>query len=66
MAKAKAVKKIKVTMVRSVAGREPRTIRTMDALGLTRIGRTKELPVNRSVIGMLKSVSHLITVEECR
>ena len=66
MAKAKAGKKIKVTMVRSVAGREPRTIRTMDALGLTRMGRSKEFTVNRCVIGMLKSVSHLIKVEECR
>lgn len=56
-------KKVRVRQVRSVCQRSPRNDRILDAMGLGRIGRVKELPLNDAVAGMIKKVRHLVTVE---
>lgn len=58
--------KVKVTQVRSIAGREPSTLRTIDALGLGKIGKSKVLSVSPAVKGMLKKVEHLVSVVEVK
>lgn len=58
--------KVKVTQVRSIAGREPGTLRTIDALGLGKIGKSKILAVNPALKGMLKKVEHLVDVVEVK
>ena len=56
--------KLKLTQVKSQIGRKYDQDRTLKALGLGRIGKTKELPDNESVRGMIFKVKHLVEVEE--
>jgi len=55
---------LKVTQVRSTIGEKPKARGTMRALGLRGIGRTNTLPDRPEIRGMLRKVSHLVTVEE--
>lgn len=55
--------KVKVTKVKSTIEKDERQKRTMQALGLNKIGATNELELNPAVEGMLKKVSHLVKVE---
>jgi large subunit ribosomal protein L30 len=56
-------KKIKVTLVRSGINRPETHKRTIRALGLTKMWKSKTIPDNVCVRGMIKSVSHLIRIE---
>ena len=53
---------ITVEQYRSGAGRTKEVKATLSALGLGRIGKTKELPLNPAVEGMIKRVAHLVKV----
>jgi large subunit ribosomal protein L30 len=53
-----------VTQTGSPISREPSQRQTLIGLGLNKIGRTKTLEDTPSVRGMIRKVSHLITVEE--
>lgn len=64
MAASKEKKTLKVTQVRSGAHRKPDQRATLLGLGLTRIGRTRELEDTPAVRGMIRKVSHLVRVEE--
>ena len=57
-------KKIKVKLIRSVIGRLPVQRATVRSLGLRKIGSSNVLDANPSVLGMVKKVSHLVSVEE--
>ena len=54
----------KVTQVRSTIGVKPKARGTMRALGLRGIGQTNVLPDRPEIQGMIRKVSHLVTVEE--
>ena len=54
--------KVRVKQVRSQIGRNPRTIRTLQAIGLGAVGKEKELTLNPAVEGMLKGVQHLVEI----
>ena len=56
--------KIKITLVKSTIRRLPVQRATVRALGLRKIGSSNELEANPSVLGMVKVVSHLVSVEE--
>ena len=56
--------KIRITQVRSLIGRPERQKRTMKALGLGKINKTVEKEANPQILGMVKAVDHLISVEE--
>ena len=56
--------KIKVKLIRSVIGKLPVQRATVRALGLRKIGSSNVLEANPSVLGMVKKVSHLVSVEE--
>lgn len=55
---------LKITLVRSYYGRQPRQRRTLKALGLTRMNKTVEKKNNPAIRGMADKVSHLVRVEE--
>jgi large subunit ribosomal protein L30 len=57
-------KSIKVTQVRSVIGRPENQKRTIQALGLGRINKTVEKTLTPQIEGMIKKVSHLVTITE--
>ena len=59
-----AEKKLRVTQVKSQIRRPKDQDQTLRAMGLGRIGKTKELADNESVRGMIFKVKHLVEVEE--
>ncbi|MCI5064959.1 50S ribosomal protein L30 [bacterium] len=59
-----AAKTIRVKQIRGTCGRTQRVKRTLEALGLGRIGKEKELPLNGPVAGMVRKVRHLVSVDE--
>jgi len=58
------MKKIKVTQVRSVIGREESQRRTIQALGLGKINRSKIHADCSAIRGMINKVRHLVSVED--
>ena len=56
--------KIVVKQVKSVIGRPTAQRNVVSALGLGRIGKTKELEDTPAVRGMVAKVSHLVEIVE--
>ena len=55
---------IKIRQVRSRIGRPKDQRRTLDALGLRKMNAVVEHNATPQILGMIKKVSHLITVVE--
>mgnify|MGYP000712311573 CR=1 FL=1 len=55
---------LKITLVKSTIGAVPKHKKTIEALGLSKIHKTVELPDNAATRGMIKQVQHLVKVEE--
>ena len=55
--------KIKVTKVRSEINRTKNQKRTLEALGLKRMGHTVEHDDTPNILGMINKVKHLVSVE---
>jgi len=56
--------KLQVTWKKSAIGYKEDQKRTIEALGLKRLGQTVDQPDNRAVRGMLNKVRHLVEVSE--
>jgi len=56
--------KIKVTKVKSSIGRLKNQKLTLEALGLRKINQTVEHDATPTILGMVKKVQHLVSVEE--
>ncbi len=56
--------KIKVKKVRSAINRPVDQKRTLEALGLRKMGQVKEHENTPNILGMINKVSHLVSVEE--
>ncbi len=55
---------LKVTLVKSTIGAVPKHKKTVEALGLTKMNKTVEMPDNAATRGMVQQVQHLVKVEE--
>jgi large subunit ribosomal protein L30 len=55
---------LKITLVRSPIGYNKRQKRTVEALGLRRLRQSVLKPDNPAIRGMVRKISHLVTVEE--
>jgi len=55
---------MKIRLVRSVIGRPKDQVETVKALGLKRIGDTRELADTPALRGMVTKVKHLLEVSE--
>lgn len=55
--------KIKVTKVKSAINRTKNQKRTLEALGLKKIGQTIEHENTPNILGMVNKVKHLVLVE---
>ncbi|MBT8274901.1 MAG: 50S ribosomal protein L30 [Bacteroidia bacterium] len=55
--------KIKVTKVKSAINRTQNQKRTLEALGLKKIGQTVEHDDTPNILGMVNKVKHLVSVE---
>jgi large subunit ribosomal protein L30 len=58
------MKKIKIKQVKSGIDRPERQKLTLKALGLNKMNATKEVEATPQILGMVKKVSHLVSVEE--
>jgi large subunit ribosomal protein L30 len=58
--------KLKVTQIRSATSRGAKQRGTIRALGLKRLGHTVEHEDKPEIRGMIRTVEHLVTVEEIR
>jgi len=58
--------KLRVTYVKSAIGYQLRQKRTIQALGLRRLGDVREHDDTPAVRGMLRKVEHLVRVEEVK
>ena len=57
-------KTVRITQTGSPIGREPYQRKTLIGLGLNKMGRTRELEDTASVRGMIRSVQHLLKIED--
>jgi large subunit ribosomal protein L30 len=58
------VGRLRITWKKSAIGYQKDQKRTIEALGLRRLGQTVEHSDSRSVRGMITKVKHLVAVEE--
>ena len=58
------MKKIKITQVKSGIDRSERQKLTLQALGLKKVNATKDVEATPQILGMIKKVDHLVSVEE--
>ncbi|OMP30282.1 MULTISPECIES: 50S ribosomal protein L30 [Mangrovimonas] len=58
--------KIRVTKVRSAINRTQTQKRTLEALGLRKIGQVVEHDATPNIVGMVNKVKHLVSVEETK
>ncbi len=56
-------KTIKVVQIASPIGRQAYQKKCLIGLGLNKVNRTKVLPYNDSIFGMVKKVKHLVKYE---
>lgn len=54
--------KVKVKQVRSAIAREASVAKTLKALGLGRIGKSREHVLTKAIMGQLRKVEHLVDV----
>jgi len=55
---------LKITQKKSFSGKRQNQIKTMHALGLRGIRKTVQQPDNDAIRGMVKTVKHMVYVEE--
>jgi large subunit ribosomal protein L30 len=58
------MKKIKITLVKSPIDRPNRQKLTLQALGLNKLNSSKEVEATPQILGMVRKVEHMISVEE--
>jgi large subunit ribosomal protein L30 len=58
--------KILITQKKSRIGQTVRQKRTLDALGLKKINQTVEMEATPQILGMVRKLSHLLSVEEVK
>jgi large subunit ribosomal protein L30 len=58
------VAKLKITLVKSINKSKEDQVATVKALGLKKIGSSVEQNDNPQMRGMIRKVSHLVSVEE--
>jgi len=59
-------RKRKITLIRSLIGRSPKQVRTLQALGLRKIRQSVVHPQSESLRGMLATVGPFVKVEEVK
>lgn len=56
--------KLAITLTKSINGAQERQIKTIEALGLKKIGQQVIHEDNAAIRGMLRKVDHMVTWEE--
>jgi large subunit ribosomal protein L30 len=56
--------KVKITLTRSPIGAPLTQRRTVEGLGLRKLNHSVIQPANLQILGMVRKVHHLVTIEE--
>ena len=56
--------KLRITLVKSPIGAVPKHRKTVEAMGLTKIHKTVELPDNAATRGQIQQIGYMLKVEE--
>jgi len=64
MAKKSTVKKIRIELVHSLIHQKPNHKKTAKCLGLRKINQAVVKEANPAMLGMARSIAHLVKVEE--
>ena len=62
----KSNKTIKITQIKSSIGRNKIQRKHLVALGLNKIGASKQIIFNKSTEGLIKKINHLIEIEKVK
>ena len=57
-------KKLKITLVKSTIGANPKNRKSVEALGFKKLNSTIIRPDNDAMRGALRHISHMVKVEE--
>lgn len=55
---------LEITLKKSLIGRNPNQVRTAQALGLKKLNQTVVKESNDAIVGMVKTIAHLVVVKE--
>lgn len=55
---------VEVKLIKSLIGRKPNQVKTAHALGLKKINQVVVKESNEAILGMVKTISHLVEVKE--
>lgn len=58
--------KLEIKLTRSLIGRKPNQVKTAKALGLKKLNQVVVKEDNEAIRGMVKTISHLIQVNEVK
>lgn len=58
------MKKIKITLIKSLIGEKKRIRDTVFSLGLNKINSETVRELDDSLLGMIRKISHLVEIEE--
>lgn len=56
--------KLRITLVKSLIGAVPKHRKTVEAMGLTKMHKTVELPDNAATRGQIQQIGYMLKVEE--
>jgi large subunit ribosomal protein L30 len=56
--------KLEITLVKSLIGQKPNQVKTAHALGLRKINSVVVKESNEAILGMIKTIQHLVNVVE--
>lgn len=60
----KMAEKLRITLVKSLIGAVPKHRKTVEAMGLTKMHKTVELPDNAATRGQIQQIGYMLKVEE--
>ena len=60
----KMAEKLRITLVKSPIGAVPKHRKTVEAIGLTKMHKTVELPDNAATRGQIQQIGYMLKVEE--
>ncbi|TAL40703.1 MAG: 50S ribosomal protein L30 [Chitinophagaceae bacterium] len=60
------MKKIRITLIKSPIDKPERQKLTLKALGLNKLNATKEVEATPQILGMVRKMNHLVSVEEVK
>ena len=60
----KMAEKLRITIVKSPIGAVPKHRKTVEAMGLTKMHKTVELPDNAATRGQIQQIGYMLKVEE--